>query len=180
MQRPTLERIDIYPTHEYKGFKLRPGRAYPFGASLVPGGVNFSICSRHASYCTLVLFEKGESEPLVEIPFRGLFQRPETGEPCWSDFRIGNVFAMAVFDVDYEGIEYGFRMDAPYPRGKKGKPSIHRFNPANILLDPYAKTIGGRDVWGEPPNWNDSYRHRARLVYDDFDWESDHIRWKSR
>jgi isoamylase len=174
MQRPTLERIDIYSTHEYKGFKLRPGRAYPFGASLVPGGVNFSICSRHASYCTLVLFEKGESEPLVEIPFRGLFQRPETGEPFWGDFRIGNVFAMAVFDLDYEGIEYGFRMDAPYPRVEKGKPGIHRFNPAKILLDPYAKTIGGRDVWGEPPNWNDSYRHRARLVYDDFDWESDH------
>ena len=56
-----MERIDIYPTHIYQGYKLRPGRAYPFGATLVPGGVNFSIFSRHASYCVLVLFEKGKS-----------------------------------------------------------------------------------------------------------------------
>ena len=40
-------------------------------------------------------------------------------------------------------------------------------------MDPYAKAIGGRDVWGKTPDWNDSYQHRARLVYDDFDWEND-------
>ena len=169
-----VEHIDIYPTHQYEGFKLRPGRTYPFGATLVPGGVNFSVCSRHAAYCTLVLFEKGTSEPLVEIPFRGLFQKPGTAEPFWGDFRIGNVFAMTVFDLDYEGIEYGFRMDAPYSRVEKGKPGLHRFDPTKILLDPYAKAIGGQDVWGEPPDQKNIYQHRARLVSDDFDWESDH------
>jgi isoamylase len=169
-----VERIDIYPTHEYKGFKLRPGRAYPFGATLVPGGVNFSVFSRHAAFCTLVPFEKGKSEPLVEIPFRGSFQKPGTAEPLWGDFRIGNVFAMTVFDLDYEGIEYGFRMDAPYPRVEKGKPGMHQFDSTKILLDPYAKAIGGRDVWGEPPDRDNIYQYRARLVSDDFDWESDH------
>jgi isoamylase len=168
-----MERIDVYPTHAYEGFKLRPGRPCPFGATPVPGGVNFSIFSRHAYYCVLVLFEKGTSEPLVEIPFRGLFQKPETGEPFWGDFRVGNVFAMAVFDLDYENIEYGFRMDGPGPRVERGRPGLHRFDPSKILMDPYAKAIGGRDVWGETPDWNDVYPHRARVVYDDFDWESD-------
>ncbi len=42
------------------GLNVRAGRAYPFGATLVPGGVNFSIFSRHATSCTLVLFQKGE------------------------------------------------------------------------------------------------------------------------
>lgn len=168
-----MERIDIYPTHTYEGYKLRPGRAYPFGATLVPGGVNFSIFSRHASYCVLVLFEKGSASPLIEIPFRGMFQKAESNEPVWGEFRIGNVFCMTVFDLDYESIEYGFRMDGPYPKVERGQPGQHRFDPSKILMDPYAKAIGGREVWGHPPDWNDCYHHRSRLVYDDFDWEGD-------
>jgi isoamylase len=168
-----MERIDIYPTHVHEGFKLRPGRPYPFGATLVPGGVNFSIFSRHANYCALALFEKGQSQPMVEIPFRGMFQKAETAEPVWGEFRIGHVFAITVFDLDYENLEYGFRMDGPYPKVERGQPGTHRFDPSHILMDPYAKAIGGRDVWGEIPDWNEPYQHRARVVYDDFDWEGD-------
>ena len=40
-------------------------------------------------------------------------------------------------------------------------------------MDPYARSIGGRDVWGHLPDRSQPYQHRARLVYDDFDWESD-------
>jgi hypothetical protein len=56
-----MDRIDLHPTEEYEGYKLRPGQAVPFGATFVPGGVNFSVFSRHAIACTLVLFEKGAS-----------------------------------------------------------------------------------------------------------------------
>jgi glycogen operon protein len=139
----------------------------------VPGGVNFSVFSRHADYCVLVLFEKGAAEPLVEIPFRGSFYQVETGEPFWVDFRIGNVFALTVFELDYENIEYGFRMDGPGSRVGRGEPGVHRFDPTKILMDPYAKAIGGRDVWGETPNCDDVYPHRARIIADDFDWGSD-------
>jgi glycogen operon protein len=150
-----VERIDVYPTHEYQGFRLRAGRPLPFGASMVPGGVNFSVYSSHATACTLVLFEKGAPAPTAEIPF------PD-------EFRIGNVFSMIVFGLDYENTEYGFRMDGPFAP-EEG----HRFDKTKILMDPYAKAIGGRDVWGETPNWNDLYQHRSRLVYDDFDWQDD-------
>ncbi len=155
MATTALQRIDVHPTHTYHDFKLRRGTPLPFGATLVPGGVNFSIYSSHATSCTLVLFDKGQPQPLVEIPF------PD-------EFRIGNVFAMVVFDLDYENIEYGYRMDGPYNPG-----AGHRFDSTKILLDPYAKAIGGRDAWSQAPDWNDIYQHRARLVYDDFDWESD-------
>jgi len=150
-----IERIDIHPTHTHGEFKLRAGRPLPFGATHVEGGINFSISSRHASSCTLVLFKKRQSEPMAEIPF------PD-------EFRIGNVFAMVVFGLDYENIEYGFRMEGPY-NPREG----HRFDPAKVLLDPYAKVIGGRDVWGAQPDWNDMYQHRGRIVFDDFDWGSD-------
>jgi isoamylase len=150
-----MERIDIHPTHTYEGFKLRRGKPFPFGATIVPGGVNFSIFSSHAKSCALVLFKKGMPEPMGEIPF------PD-------EFRIGNVFSMTVFDLDYENIEYGYRMDGPFDP-KAG----HWFDPSKILMDPYAKVIGGRDVWGVTPDWSDIYHHRSRISLDDFDWEDD-------
>jgi glycogen operon protein len=146
----------VHPTHSHGRYQLRAGKPLPFGATLVPGGVNFSIYSSHATACTLVLFERGQPQPVADIPF------PD-------EFRIGNVYAMVVFDLDYETTEYGYRMEGPFD-----PTAGHRFNPDTILLDPYAKAIGGRDVWGTPPDWDDIYRHRARLVYDDFDWEDDH------
>ncbi len=168
-----MDRIDTYPTHIYKEFGLRPGRPYPFGATPVPGGINFSVFSRNADYCVLVLFKKNEARPFIEIPFRGMFTRPYSGEPFWGDFRIGNVFSMVVFDLNYEEIEYGFRMGASQPKVERGKPGQHRFDTSQVLLDPYARSIGGRDVWGKTPDWNKPYPHRGRIVYDDFDWESD-------
>jgi glycogen operon protein len=150
-----LERIDIHPTHSYGNFRLRRGQPFPFGATLVPGGVNFSVFSSYATSCTLVLFEKHAKEPMGEIPF------PE-------EFRIGNVYSIVVFDLDYENLEYGYRMDGPnnFADGQW-------FDNSKILMDPYAKIIGGRDVWGKTPDWEDIYHHRARLAFDDFDWEDD-------
>lgn len=157
-----LGRIDSHPTHDYGNYRLRAGKPYPFGATYVPGGINFAIFSRHATACILVLFQKGSDDgggdgdnPLVEIPF------PE-------EFRIGNVFAMTVFGLNPEDIEYGFRMDGPHEPHKG-----HRFDFKRVLLDPYARAIGGRDVWGELPDFNRLYPHRAQLIHDDYDWEDD-------
>jgi glycogen operon protein len=150
-----MERVDVYPTHEYEGYRLRPGRVFPFGATFVPGGVNFSIYSSQASACTLVLFRQGEVQPLAEIPFP-------------NSFRVGNVFAMTVFDLDYETVEYGYRMTGPFDPG-----GGHRFDPSKVLLDPYAKAVAGRDVWGAAPAWDRPGPYRGRLVFEDFDWGGD-------
>ena len=56
-------RIDFHPIRQRQDYKLRSRRAIPFGATLVPSRVIFAICSRHATACTLVLFEKGAPEP---------------------------------------------------------------------------------------------------------------------
>ncbi|MGK7893861.1 MAG: glycogen debranching protein GlgX [Xenococcus sp. (in: cyanobacteria)] len=147
--------MDIHPTRKYQQFKLRRGKPFPFGATLVPGGINFSIYSRHATSCTLVLFKKYADQPMAEIPF------PE-------EFRIGNVYSMVVFDLDYENLEYGYRFE-----GANNFAEGHWFDPSKVLLDPYAKILGGRDVWGVTPDWDNIYQHRARIAFDDFDWEDD-------
>ncbi|GGJ52073.1 glycogen debranching protein GlgX [Deinococcus roseus] len=148
-------RIDFYPTHEYLGYRIRAGKPLPFGATLVPNGVNFSVYSAHATACTLVIFDKGDPTPKVEIPFP-------------HEFKIGNVFSMLVFDLDPETLEYGYRMDGPWDPAQG-----HRFDPSKILCDPYARVISGRDVWGQKPDWDNIYPHRSRLSFDDFDWEDD-------
>ena len=150
-----MQRVDLFPTHEYKGLKLRTGRPYPFGATVMGNAVNFSVYSRYATACTLVLFHNHEPEPFVEIPFL-------------KEFKMGNVFSMMVFDLDFENIEYGYRMDGPW-NPEEG----HRFDKTKILMDPYAKLIAGRDVWGAQPDWDNVYQYRARVVCDDFDWEDD-------
>ncbi len=168
-----MDRIDTYPTHIFKDVKIRLGRPFPFGATLVPGGVNFSVFSQNATECILVLFHKGESAPFLEIPFRGMFQKIDTERQEHLNLRVGNVFTMAVFGVDCENIEYGYRMGGPGPKLRPGQPGRHRFDSQKILMDPYTKAIGGRDVWGDYPDKEDIYPHRARLVYDDFDWGPD-------
>jgi glycogen operon protein len=148
-------RIDAHPTHKYGEFEMRCGKPLPFGATIVPGAVNFSVYSQYAIACELVLFRKHGAEPFATIPF------PD-------QFRIGNVFTMVVFNLDYENIEYGFRMHGPFDAAQG-----HRFDADKVLVDPYAKAIGGRDVWGDPPNWDNKYQYRSRIVFDDFDWEDD-------
>ena len=136
-------------------FRFRAGRPRPFGATALPEGINFSIFSCDASSCSLVLFERGAESPLVEIPFL-------------DSFRTGDVYAMTVLDLDPAGIEYGFRLDGPFDPAKG-----HRFDAQRILLDPYAKSIGGLDKWGESGAREGIYPYRARPHVDSFDWEGD-------
>jgi len=64
-----MQRIDVHPTHTHGQFKLRRGNPAPFGATFVPGGVNFSIFSSHATSCTLVLLKNTPQSPLERYPF---------------------------------------------------------------------------------------------------------------
>ena len=151
-----IDRIDSLPTSEIKGYKVRPGKPLPFGVSHVPNGLNFSVYTSAGTACTLVLFQRGEPEPFVEIDFP-------------PDYRIGDVFCMVVFGLDYEDLEYGYRIDGPFD-----PVAGHRFDRKAILMDPYARLISGRDVWGVQPDWDkEVYHYRSRVSFDDFDWEGD-------
>ena len=148
--------LDTFPTNEIKGLKYRVGRVFPFGASLTENGaVNFSIYSKEATSCTLVLFKHGQSRPFVEIPF----------PPA---FRIGNVYTMMVYGLDYETTEYGYRFDGPNDPSKG-----LLFDKTKIVLDPYAKSVSGRSVWGRKPKENDPFPYRGQIIREDYLWEDD-------
>ncbi len=143
-------RIDMIPTDIYEGYKILPGNFLDCGARVIPGGINFAVYSSTARKCTLALFHSGEKKPFVKIPY------PDS-------YRIGNVFAMIVLDLDDENLEYGFYMETDRPTRYENE----------CLLDPYARLISGREVWGDPLDEENPFPYRARVARDDFDWEGD-------
>ncbi len=150
-----MKLIDTFPTNSINGLEYRIGRVFPFGATITDNGVNFSIYSKEATGCTLVLYHHGQKEPFVEIPF------PE-------EFRIGNVYAMMVFGLNIDTTEYGYRFDGKYEPEK----GIY-FDNSRVLLDPYAKSVSGRTVWGKTPDLNNPFQHRGQIIREDYDWEGD-------
>ena len=148
--------VSTHDTSTNTQLSIGAGFPLPYGATPIANGVNFSVFSNHAERATLVLFRPGEPEPFTEIPFP-----PE--------FRVGNAFTVQVYDVDPAALEYGYRLDGP-----NDPEHGHRFDHARILLDPYAKSISGRDEWrGDSPLKQTLYPHRARIVQSNFDWHGD-------
>ncbi len=106
-----------------------PGRPYPLGATWDGGGTNFSLFSEHADGVDLCLFDSGDNETRVELTERRALN--------WHCYLPGVG----------PGQRYGYRVRGPYEplRGL-------RFNPAKLLLDPYAKAIDGVVDWAHDAN----------------------------
>ena len=148
-----MDKIDTFPTHKIGDLEYCVGRVFPFGATITDGGVNFSIFSKEAESCTLLLYHHSAGKPFVEIPFP-----PE--------FRIGNVYTMMVFGINTETTEYGYRFDGEYDP-KRGL----MFDKTKPLLDPYAKSVSGRSVWGAGRDRSDPFPQRGQMIYEDYDWQ---------
>ena len=147
-----MNRIDTFPTHTIGDLEYRVGMVFPFGATLIDGGVNFSIFSKEAESCTLLLYHHSEKEPFAEIEF------PE-------EFRIGNVYTMLVFGINIETTEYGYRFGGRY-EPERGL----LFDSSKPLLDPYAKSVSGRSIWGRPVDPSDPFQHRGQIIREDYEW----------
>ncbi len=108
--------------------RLWKGHSYPLGATWMGNGVNFALFSQHATKVELCLFDSLYGEEVARIPVE------ECVDYVW------HIFAPEV----RPGQLYGYRVHGPW-EPEKG----HRFNPAKLLLDPYAKAIAGQVKWGE-------------------------------
>ncbi len=142
--------IHLVPMNHVGGYDVRPGFYDIYGATAIPGGVNFTIHSHAATGVELLLFRRTEDEPYAVLPF------PE-------HYRIGNVYSMIVFKLDIGEFEYAYRVAGPW-EPEKGL----IFDPSKYLLDPYAKAVTGQSLWGQPSTLGQ--RYKARVVKDDFDW----------
>ncbi len=103
--------------------KVYPGKPYPQGATWDGAGVNFALFAESAEKVELCLYERPEGKKLIApIPLT------EQTDLVW------HVYLPEARPGDL----YGYRVYGPY-EPEQGL----RFNPAKLLLDPYAKAITG-------------------------------------
>ena len=103
---------------------IETGKSDPLGASLQSGGVNFSLFSYHASSVELLLFD----HPDQDQPSAIFELNPEI-------HRTGSYWHIFIPGLKV-GQLYGYRLHGPY-QPEQGL----RFDPAKLLLDPYAKAV---------------------------------------
>jgi len=102
---------------------LRPGEPFPLGATPREGGTNFALASRGEAV-DLCLFDAGR-ETRVALP--------EYDAGVWYGFVPGVG----------PGQAYGYRVSGPWDPARG-----LRYNPAKLLLDPYARAIDGEVRFG--------------------------------
>jgi isoamylase len=106
-----------------------PGNPYPLGATWDGAGVNFALFSENATAVELCLFGAGDSARETHK-----IRLVEHTDQVWH----------AYLPEVRPGQLYGYRVHGPY-EPQRG----HRFNPAKLLLDPYAKAIDGTVNWSD-------------------------------
>ncbi|MFO8174939.1 MAG: hypothetical protein R6T96_11695, partial [Longimicrobiales bacterium] len=103
-----------------------PGTPYPLGATYDGSGTNFSLFSESAEGVDLCLFDGDGHEDRLRLQ--------EVDAFCWH----------AYLPEVVPGQRYGFRVHGPWAP-EEG----HLFNPAKLLLDPYAKVVEGGVDWNQ-------------------------------
>jgi isoamylase len=107
--------------------RVWPGMPYPLGATWDGEGVNFALFSENATAVDLCLYSADERE-IARIRLR------EHTDLVWHGY---------LPDVR-PGQLYAYRVHGPWaPRDG------HRFNPAKLLIDPYAKAISRPIAWSD-------------------------------
>src|SRR6478736_6690695 len=100
------------------------GKPFPLGPDWDGTGTNFALFSEHAERVELCLFDDRGNEERIELHERTAYN--------WHCYVPGVG----------PGQHYGYRVYGPYDPAA-GK----RFNPAKLLIDPYAKAIDGAVDW---------------------------------
>jgi glycogen operon protein len=109
--------------------RVWPGAPGPLGATWDGEGTNFAIFSEHASAVELCLFDHPDSA--AEVERIRLTERTDLNWHAYlPDVRPGQL--------------YGYRVHGPYAAAQG-----HRFNPAKLLLDPYARAVSGTIRWSD-------------------------------
>src|SRR5436190_16238746 len=99
------------------------GRSSPLGATVVDGGVNFSLFSRTASGVELLFFDREDA-----TPSRAVRLDPATNRT----YHYWHAFVPGVLP----GQLYGYRVE-----GSSAPERGLRFDPAKVLLDPYGRGV---------------------------------------
>ena len=137
------------------------GRSFPLGATVLAGGVNFSVFSRQASRVDLLLFDDvGATHPTRVIELDARTHRT---------YHYWHVFVPGI----RPGQIYAYRADGPFDP-ERGL----RFDPTKALLDPYGRAVVVPDGYSRHAasqyGENNAIAMKSVVVDPDiYDWEGD-------
>src|SRR5215467_11799376 len=137
------------------------GQSSPLGATIVPGGVNFSLFSRSASGVELVLFDReNDAEPARVFHF----------DPAANlTYHYWHAFVPGI----QPGQLYGYRVRGPFDPANG-----LRFDSSKLLLDPYGRAIvvpGSYSRQAASRKGDNTAKAMKSVVVDlsAYDWEGD-------
>ena len=107
-----------------QNFRVSVGRSWPLGVTLTETGANVAVWAPDATLIELCVFTDAEEEQRIAVPYRD-----------------GGVWYAHVEGIT-QGTRYGLRATGPH-QPENGL----RFNPAKLLIDPYAKALTGPVSW---------------------------------
>src|SRR6185295_9754087 len=99
-------------------FSVSPGRPSPLGVTVEDDGINLAVVSRNAERIFICIFDQSGDRELARLAL-----------PWRTDDEIHHGFVAGV----RPGMRYGLRADGPFDPTRG-----HRFDPAKLLVDPYA------------------------------------------
>jgi len=140
---------------------VEPSRSSPLGATVVEGGVNFSLFSRKATGVELLLFDReDDAAPARVIPVDPVTNRTYH---YWHQFVPGLK----------AGQLYAYRVSGPLEPAQG-----LRFDPQKVLLDPYGRSVvvpSGYDraAAGAPGDNTATAMKNAVVDGSEYDWEGD-------
>ena len=139
----------------------RHGTGFPLGATLAPGGVNFSVFSKYAMGVQLPFFDRVDAATPTHVI--DLHPRHQRSYHYWHAFVPGIT----------AGQHYGYRVDGPFDP-EHG----HRFDRDKVLIDPYGTCVA-RCHDGFTLNDLVSYntKHNEANGHDNLDGASDNLSW---
>ena len=110
--------------------EVASGTSAPLGATILPGGVNFSIFSPRAVLVELLLFDDANAK----APSRVLPLHPDKHRT----YHYWHVFVPGL----HAGQVYAYRAHGPF-EGDRG----YRFDGTKVLLDPYGIAVAVPDAY---------------------------------
>jgi len=137
------------------------GRSFPLGATVLGGGVNFSVFSREASRVDLLLFD----DPAAAHPARVIELDPRSHRT----YHYWHVFVPGI----RPGQVYAYRAAGPFDPARG-----LRFDPAKMLLDPYGRAAIVPDGYSRQAasrfGENNAIAIKSVVVDpESYDWEGD-------
>lgn len=127
--------------------QLSEGNYNRFGASRLADGICFTFEGEKDSICAIRLYEK-QKKAGVQCSYHDVLVPME--------YCIGAVRSVCILGLDPDRYDYNYVIDD------------------EVVVDPYAKRIVGREKWADYSRMDTHYEVRSGFDFSTFDWKGDH------